>query len=104
MFTWNSAATVEENLKYDMYKYLNPGYANVRCLDMDECNIYNATFLEDGKYYESVRINNISEKEAIMKFAKKEKVFGDKENKVLEEIINKNIVETKNNFFDYYND
>lgn len=34
--------------------------------------------------------------------AEKEKVFGDEENKILNDIIEKNLVETKNNFFDYY--
>ena len=34
--------------------------------------------------------------------AEKEKVFGDEENKILNDIIEKNVVETKNNFFDYY--
>ena len=37
-----------------------------------------------------------------MKFAEKEKVFGAEENKILNNIIEKNLVETKNNFFDYY--
>ena len=35
-------------------------------------------------------------------YSEKEKVFGDEENKILNGIIEKNIVETKNNFFDYY--
>lgn len=34
--------------------------------------------------------------------AEKEKVFGDEENKILNDIIEKNLVETKKNFFDYY--
>ena len=102
MFPGICTATIEDIYKYDMYKNLTPAYANVRCIDLDEFNIYNATFLDDGKYYESVRINNISEKEAIMNFARKEKIFGNEENKILQEIINKNLVEAKNNFFDYY--
>ncbi len=102
MFPSTCTATVEDNFKCNMYKYLFPEYANVRDIDMDEINIYNATFLDDGKYYNTININNISEKEAIMKFAKKEKVFGDEENEILNDIIEKNIVETKSNFFDYY--
>lgn len=102
MFPSTCTATREENFKYDMYKYLNPEYANVRCINMDEFNIYNATFLDDGKYYEAIKINNISEKEAIMNLAKKEKFFGDEENEILDSIIEKNSVEVKSNFFDYY--
>lgn len=102
MFPSNCTATVNDTYQYNMHKYLYPEYANVRYIDMDEINIFNATFLDDGKYYNNININNISEKEAIMKFSEKEKVFGDEENKILNGIIEKNIVETKNNFFDYY--
>lgn len=102
MFLSTCTATVEDMFKCNMDKYLYPAYTNVRTIDIDEINIYNATFLEDGKYYNTVNINNISEKEAIMKFAEKEKVFGEEENKILENIIERNLVQTKNNFFDYY--
>ena len=102
MFPSSCTATVEDVFKYNMNNYLYPEYANVRNIDMDEINIYNATFLDDGKYYNNFNIDNISEKEAIMKFAEKEKVFGNEENKILNNIIEKNLVETKNNFFDYY--
>ena len=50
MFPSTCTATVEDNFKYDMYKYLFPEYANVRDIDMDEINIYNATFLYDEKF------------------------------------------------------
>lgn len=102
MFFSNCTATVEDNFKYNMYKYLYPTYANVRTIDMDDINICNATFLDDGKYYDTININNISEKEVVIKFAEKEKVFGDEENKILNNIIEKNLTETKSNFFDYY--
>ena len=98
------------NVPYEreMHKYLNPEYANVRCINMDEfnnynrINIYNATFLDDGKYYNPVNINNISEKEAIMKMYEREKCFGKEENEALKTIINKIAVKTQNNIFDYY--
>lgn len=100
MFLSNCTATTEKN--YNMYKFLNPEYANVRYIDMDEINRCNATFLEDGKYYQAVKINSISEKEAIMEFAKKEKFFDNEQNEILNSIMEKNSVEVKDNFFDYY--
>lgn len=104
MFSFNCTATVQENYNY-MNKYLNSEYANIRIMDIDEfnkVNIYNATFLDDGKYYLPVQINDISEKEVIMKLYENEKFFGDEENKILEKIINNNAVPTQKNFFDYY--
>lgn len=80
-----------------------PDYANIRCIDIEEFNsICNATFLDDGKYYETIKINNMSKKEEIMQFASKEKAFGDEENRILQDIIQKNSIDAKNNFFDYY--
>lgn len=108
MFPSSCTATAQDTY-YDNCNFLFPKYVNVRTIDMDEIknynnniNIFNATFLDDGKYYNTLNINNISEKEAIMKIAEKEKVFGKEENNILNSIIEKNIVETKNNFFDYY--
>ena len=102
MFFSNCTATTEKNLEYDIHKYLNPEYANVRYIDMDEINRCNATFLDDGKYYQAIKINNISEKEAIMEFAKKEKLFDNEQNEILNSIMEKNSIEVKDNFFDYY--
>lgn len=103
MISFNCTATVQENYNY-MNKYSNPEYANVRVMDEEfyRVNIYNATFLEDGKYYLPIQINDITEKEVIMKLYENEKFFGEEENKILEKIIKSNSVTTQNNFFDYY--
>ena len=38
----------------------------------------------------------------IDEYEKLEKFFGNEENKIMNNIIEKNVVETKNNFFEYY--
>lgn len=104
MFSFNSNATIQENFNYSN-NYINSTYSNVRMMDMDEFNkfnIYNATFLDDGKYYLPIQINNISEKEIIMNLYENEKYFEEEENSILEKIIENNSVPTQNNFFDYY--
>ena len=103
MFFSNCTATVPKDYNYTNNLYQE--YANVRDFDIDEFgkfNIYNATFMDDGKYYMPININNISEKEAIMKMYENEKFFGEEENRVLDEIIEKISVKAQNNFFDYY--
>lgn len=89
----------------DIHKYSQPEYAYVRCINLDDFklkNIFNATFSEDGKYYISANVCNMSEKELIMQMYKDEKFFGKSEKDSQEVIIKKLAVEPKNNFFDYY--
>lgn len=90
----------------DIYSNLVPNYANVRNVDLEEFDFnnftVNATFKDDGKYYISQNINNISEREAIMDLVKNEKYFGEKEKQARNKIIEKIAVKHQNNFFDYY--
>lgn len=102
MFFEGSTAAIEYKFQENLYKYSNPEYAYIRCVDMDEYNMCNATFWDDGRYYQAIKINNISEKEAIMEFSKKEKFFDEKQNEILSAIMDSHSVEIKNNFFDYY--
>lgn len=103
MIFFNCTATVQENYNY-MNKYFYPEYANIRAMDEDfyKFNICNATFLDDGKYYLPIQINDITEKEVIMKLYENEKFFGKEENKILDGIIKGNLVTPQSNFFDYY--
>ena len=85
---------------------LIPNYSNVRIIDLNKLSFnnftINATFTDDGKYYISQNVNNISDKEAIMDLAKNEKYFGDNEKEARNKIIEKIAVKHQNNFFDYY--
>lgn len=87
-------------------KFLVSNYANIRYIDSNEFGIYksisNATFLDDGKYYVSKYINNISKRGAIKDLIKNEKYFGESEIKARNEIIEKISIKHQNNFFDYY--
>lgn len=96
--------TLQDDFRY-MNNFLNCEYSNVRVIDMNEfnrLNLYNATFLDDGKYYVSQKIANISEREVIMDLVKNEKYFGDSEKKARNKIIEEISVKHQNNFFDYY--
>ena len=106
MININNAEEATKVKMIDMYYNLIPNYANVRNVDFDEYDFnnftVNATFIDDGKYYISQSINNISEREAIMELIKYEKYFGEKEIQARNIIIEKIAVKHQNNFFDYY--
>lgn len=104
-----SATTVELGYNSNNFNSCGnyfPKYSNVRCIDLEEISkinrLINATFSEDGKYYITSTINNISDKEVIMQLYNYEKFFGAEENEARDRIIEKTSVKHQDNFFDYY--